>query len=97
MDSEYRFVNVFWLAAGLALWWSLRKPEQRATVTRLVLTRASVGAGPRLLSWARTGAPHPVFSATPVLELVVVPLVLTWHARVFPHRSRRPGRAGLRG
>ncbi len=93
VDSEYRFVNVFWLAAGLALWWSLRKPEQRSTVTRLVLTLASVGAGPRLLSWARTGAPHPVFRATLVLELVVVPLVLIWHARIFPHRSRRNGQS----
>lgn len=80
IDSEYRFVNVFWLAAGVMLWWSLRQPEQRSTVTRLVFGLASLGAGPRLLSWARTGPPHLVFKATLVLELVVVPIVLSWHA-----------------
>lgn len=90
-DSEYRFVNVFWLAAGIALWWSLRQPEQRSTVTRLILGLASLGAGPRLLSWARTGAPHPVFKATLVLELVVVPIVLTWHRRVFGRTNHTVG------
>jgi hypothetical protein len=82
-DSEYRFVNVFWTAAGVLLWWSLRHPEQRASVTRLVLALASFGGLPRLLSWARTGAPHPVFRATIALELVVVPAVLVWHHRVL--------------
>jgi hypothetical protein len=82
-DSEYRFVNVFWTAAGAALWWSLRRPEERATVTRSVLMLASFGGLPRVLSWARTGAPHPVFRGTIALELVVVPAVLLWHRRVI--------------
>lgn len=84
MDSEYRFVNVFWAAAGLALWWSLRQPDQRRAVTRLVLALAGLGGVPRLLSWARTGPPHPVFRGALVLELVVVPAVLAWHAKVVP-------------
>lgn len=72
---------MFWTAAGVILWWSLRKPEQRAGVTRLLLGLAAAGGLPRLLSRARTGAPHPVFRAVTVLELVVVPAVLLWHAR----------------
>lgn len=88
IDSEYRFLNVFWLAAGITLWWSLRQPESRTGVTRIVLALASLGGGPRLLSWARRGAPHPVFKATLVLELVIVPLVLWWHGRVFPAPRR---------
>jgi hypothetical protein len=32
------------------------------------------------------GLPHPVFRATIVLELVIVPAVIVWHLRVFPRR-----------
>jgi len=39
LDSEYRFVNVFWLAGGLGIWWSLRRPAERAPVTRVLLSR----------------------------------------------------------
>ncbi|MFM9432239.1 hypothetical protein ACFDR8_003155 [Arthrobacter sp. MP_2.3] len=83
IDSEYRFINVFWTAAGGVLWWSLRKPEKRFAVTRLILALAAFGGVPRLLSWARTGAPHPIFRATILLELIVVPTVLVWHKKVI--------------
>jgi len=86
VDSEYRFLNVFWAAAGGVVWWSLRRPEERASATRLVLALAATGGLPRLLSWVRTGPPHPVFRATLVLELVVVPAVLWWHRRVLGSR-----------
>ncbi len=89
VDSEYRFTNVFWLAAGLLLWWSLRRPRERAAVTRVILAIASLGAVPRLVSVAVTGWPHPVFIGALVLELVVVPLVIWWHVRTFP-RSAEP-------
>jgi hypothetical protein len=88
IDSEYRFTNVFWLAAGLLIWWSLRRPERRADVTRLILAIASLGAVPRLISVAVTGWPHPVFIGALVLELLVVPLVIWWHVRTFPRRVR---------
>jgi hypothetical protein len=87
IDGEYRFTNVFWLAAGLLIWWSLRRPEQRADVTRVILAIASLGGVARLISAAVTGWPHPVFIGALVLELVVVPLVIWWHARTF---GRRP-------
>ena len=86
VDSEYRFVNVFWVAAGILLWWTLRRPAERATITRGILGLAAFGGLPRLLSVARTGLPHPVFRATIVLELGILPLVLLWHRRVFPPR-----------
>ncbi|UFS60638.1 DUF4345 domain-containing protein [Subtercola endophyticus] len=83
VDSEYRFVNVFWAAAGVILWWSLRRPDERARVTRLMLELAAVGGLPRVISWMKVGAPHPVFRATIVLEFVVVPAVLVWHSRAL--------------
>lgn len=90
VDGEYRFVNTFWLAAGLLIWWSLRRPEERAAVTRVILAIASLGAVPRLVSVAVTGSPHPVFVGALVLELFVVPLVIWWHVRTFPRGSERP-------
>lgn len=87
VDNEYRFVNVFWLGAGLILYWSLLKPAHRALVTRVVLIIAATGGIARLISVAVVGWPHPVFIGTIGLELVIVPLVIWWHSRVFPVRS----------
>ena len=84
IDSEYRFVNVFWLAGGLVLWWTLRRASERALVTRVVLVIAATGGIARLISVLVVGWPHPVFVGTIGLELVVVPLVIWWHSRVFP-------------
>ena len=81
VDSEYRFVNVFWLAAGVAVWWSLFRLRERSTVLRTMLVLAFIGGLARVLSAVVTGWPHPVFIASTVLELVVVPLVLWWHVR----------------
>lgn len=86
VDSEYRFVNTFWLAGGIGLLWSLGAPQDRQPVTRVVLATAGLGGGPRLLSWSKTGRPHPVFVGALGLELVGVPVVLAWHRRVFPSR-----------
>jgi hypothetical protein len=83
VDSEYRFVNTFWAAAGLLLWWSLLRPAERAAATRVALGTAALGGIPRLLAWRASGAPHPVFRAALLLELVVVPVVLIWHARAI--------------
>jgi hypothetical protein len=88
VDSEYRFVNTFWVAAGLILWWSLRKAAERALVTRVVLAIAALGGLARLISWLVVGPPHPVFIGALVLELVIVPLVIWWHSRVFPVAKR---------
>lgn len=88
VDSEYRFINVFWVAAGGVLWWSLVRPVERATTTRLVLGVTALGGLPRLLSIRHAGRPHPVFQGTIVLELVILPLLLIWHGRAI-RDSRR--------
>lgn len=95
IDSEYRFVNFFWLGAGVILVWTLFKPLERALVTRVVLVIAAAGGIGRLISIAVVGPPHPVFIATLGLELIVVPLVIWWHSRVFPV-ARREVKAKLK-
>lgn len=86
VDSEYRFTNVFWLGAGVLLLWTLRRPHERADITRLVLGVAASGGFARLLSVVKRGLPHPIFRFTIALELLIVPLVILWHLRVFPRR-----------
>ena len=83
VDSEYRFVNVFWLGAGVILYWTLLRPAARALVTRVVLVLAATGGIARLISVAFVGWPHPIFIGTIGLELIVVPLVIWWHSRVY--------------
>ncbi len=84
LDSEYRFAHVIWIGAGVVLWWSLRRPAERALTTRVVLVIAAAGGIGRIISAVLYGLPHPVFIAAGVVELVVVPLVVLWHGRVFP-------------
>lgn len=82
VDSNYRFAQVFWFAAGAGLWWSLRRLRERRHITRLMLALAFLGGIARLISVVVTGWPHPVFIGVLALELVVIPVVLWWHARV---------------
>ena len=94
IDSEFRFLKVIWLAVGVTLLWTLRRPAERALVTRVLLVVAACGGIARLLSFAVVGLPHPVFIGAGILELVVLPLVIWWHSRVFPVKARTPEVAG---
>ena len=98
VDSQYRFAFVFWLAAGVALLWSLFPLRERKSVTQVTLALAFIGGLARLASVIAIGWPHPVFATTLALELVVVPLVFLWHAR-FVQRAERaaPGIAETTG
>lgn len=82
LDSQYRFANVFWLAAAPALWWSVRDLYNRRHVTRVVLFIAIVGGFARLLSVFITGWPFIAFTAAMILELVGVPLIIWWHYKI---------------
>jgi hypothetical protein len=84
VDSQFRYANVFWLAAGIILCWTARKPLERALVTRTILVIAAVAGLARIISIVAVGLPHPFFLVTLGLELVVTPLIIVWHSRVFP-------------
>ena len=94
IDSEFRFAHVIWLAVGVILFWTLRRPAERAPVTRVLLVVAACGGIARLISLAVVGWPHPVYIGIGIVELVVVPLVIWWHSRVFfKEQSPVPERA----
>lgn len=82
VDSEFRFTNSFWWVAGLLVWWSVPRVERATTVLRMTLGAAFVGGLARLIAVAVSGWPHPVFIGALAIELVIVPLVLWWQARV---------------
>lgn len=89
-DSEYRFLNGVWICAGIALWWSIRRPQPRAATTRFLLIAMIVGGVARAVSVAAEGWPSAVFTAALGIELLAIPALTLWHARKYPLPSSRP-------
>jgi Domain of unknown function (DUF4345) len=84
VDSQLRYADLIWFGAGIVLIWSARKPLERAMATRVVLLIAAVAGLGRLISLIVVGVPHPFYLVTMGLELIVTPLIILWHSRVFP-------------
>ncbi len=82
LDSHYRYLSGLLLGIGLAFLAALPRVESRGTWFRLLGFVILVGGLSRLISLLVAGAPSGGHLFGLTMELVVVPLIVLWQARV---------------
>ena len=82
LDSHFRFLSGIFLAVGL-FWWSCVPGIERKTGRfRLLAAHTFVGGLARLLSFAVAGAPSAGHLIGLGVELILVPPLTLWQARL---------------
>ena len=97
LDSHFRYLSGIFLALGLGFVSTVPAIERQGPRFRLLAAMVVAGGLARALSWAEVGAPSPGHRFGLVMELVVVPLLVFWQARVEGHAvaaARRDTPAG---
>jgi hypothetical protein len=82
LDSHLRFLSGLFLAFGLAWWSCIPRIERKTKRIRLLGICTVAGGLARLYSVMLAGAPSAGHLAGLVMELVAVPLILFWQARI---------------
>lgn len=82
LDSQFRYVSGIFFALGLAFTTCVPGIERKGARFRLLSLLVVAGGLARLLSWATVGAPSVGHRWGLVMELVVVPLLMLWQARI---------------
>jgi len=82
LDSHYRYLSGIFLMLGFAFASTIPAIERQGPRFRLLGTMVVMGGLARALSWAAVGAPGLGHRLGLVMELVVVPLLMLWQARV---------------
>jgi len=82
LDSHYRYLSGLLLGIGLVFAASIRRIEAHGTIFRALGAIIVVGGLSRLVSLIENGAPGPGHQFGLVMELIVVPLIVLWQARV---------------
>jgi hypothetical protein len=90
LDSEYRFINAFWFSIAPIIWSTLPRVEKETTKLRLIMGVVFAGGLARLISWRRTGRPHPVFLGAIAIELAGMPVMAVWQNRLAAQCQSNP-------
>ena len=91
LDSHYRYLSGLLLGIGIAFVASLPKIEAHGTLFRTLGFVILVGGLARLVSLLQAGVPGPGHQFGLVMELVVVPLIVLWQARIERLSQPNPG------
>ena len=85
LDSHYRYMSGIFLALGLAFYATIPDIERKTVMFRVLGAMVFAGGLSRLLSLLIVGLPSWPHVAGLILELIVVPLLVFWQARVARH------------
>ncbi|MEQ9330933.1 DUF4345 domain-containing protein [Thalassobaculum sp.] len=86
LDSHFRYLSGIFLALGLAFWSTVPAIERRTGTFRLLGFLVVVGGLARLGSLLTVGVPHWPHLGGLALELLAVPALVVWQARVARRR-----------
>lgn len=82
LDSHFRYLSGIFLMLGLAFAATVPAIERNGRRFRLLGSMVIMGGLARALSWALVGAPGLGHRLGLGMELIVVPLLMLWQARV---------------
>jgi Domain of unknown function (DUF4345) len=82
LDSHFRYLSGLLLGIGLIFVASIPRIERRTQIFRALGAIVVVGGLARLLSLVQSGVPGPGHQFGLLMELIVVPLIVLWQARV---------------
>ncbi len=82
LDSHFRFLAGVFLAVGIGFYTTIPRIDAKAGRFRLLAALVFAGGLARLLSLFIAGPPSAGHLAGLVMELVVVPLLVLWQARI---------------
>lgn len=82
LDSHFRYLSGIFLMMGLAFASTIPNIERRGPRFRLLGAMVVLGGLARALSWAMVGEPGLSHRMGLGMELIVVPLLMLWQARV---------------
>jgi hypothetical protein len=94
LDSHFRFLSGFFLAAGIAWYSCIPDIETKTERFRLLAACTFTGGLARLVSLIAAGAPSAGHIAGLCVELLAVPALVWWQARVANKAADRVGVSG---
>ena len=93
LDSHFRYLSGIFLMLGLAFASTVPHIERQGRRFRLLGAMVIIGGFARMLSWVLVGPPGVEHRLGLAMELIVVPLLMLWQARV----ARKAGHHGRPG